>query len=85
VLPQAVSIRILLDHIDYMVIFLIGIDHVGISSDFDGVAVFAVGQMHPKPQCFTLELGRRGLFLKSKSPNFGAVKFTRVLDRYRES
>ena len=33
--PAAVSISDFLDHIDYMV-KLIGIDHVGISSDFDG-------------------------------------------------
>lgn len=33
--PEAVSVKDVVDHIDYMV-ELIGINHVGISSDFDG-------------------------------------------------
>ncbi len=33
--PEAVNVSDFVDHIDYMV-KLIGIDHVGISSDFDG-------------------------------------------------
>ncbi|NNC69955.1 MAG: membrane dipeptidase, partial [Flavobacteriaceae bacterium] len=58
-LPSAVNVTDLVDHIDYMV-DLIGIDHVGISSDFDGGG--GVDQWEDASQTFnvTLELVKRG-------------------------
>ena len=57
--PTGVTVTDFVDHIDYMV-NLIGIDHVGISSDFDGGG--GVGGWQDASETFnvTLELVKRG-------------------------
>jgi membrane dipeptidase len=57
--PQRATVKDLVDHIDY-VVKLIGIDHVGISSDFDGGG--GVDGWNGAAETFnvTLELVRRG-------------------------
>ena len=57
--PTGVTVADFVDHIDYMV-NLIGIDHVGISSDFDGGG--GVGGWQDASETFnvTLELVKRG-------------------------
>jgi len=57
--PEPVSVEDLVDHIDYLV-DLIGIEHVGISSDFDGGG--GVDGWNDASETFnvTLELVRRG-------------------------
>lgn len=57
--PPAVDIVDLVDHIDYMV-NLIGIDHVGISSDFDGGGGIVGWSDASETFNVTLELVRRG-------------------------
>jgi membrane dipeptidase len=57
--PEDVTVADFADHIDYAV-RRIGIDHVGISSDFDGGGGFS--DWHDASQCpnITIELARRG-------------------------
>jgi membrane dipeptidase len=57
--PEEVTVADFADHIDYAV-KRIGIDHVGISSDFDGGGGFS--DWHDASQCpnITIELARRG-------------------------
>jgi membrane dipeptidase len=57
--PDEVTVADFADHIDYAV-QRIGIDHVGISSDFDGGGGFS--DWHDASQCpnITIELARRG-------------------------
>ena len=65
------TVKDLVDHIDYAV-KLIGIDHVGISSDFDGGG--GVSGWNDAGETFnvTLELVRRG-YTEQKSKNSGAA------------
>src|SRR5262249_56278731 len=56
--PRA-TVKDFVDHIDYLV-KLIGIDHVGISSDFDGGGGIAGWNSSAQPFNVTLELVRRG-------------------------
>ena len=58
-LPTGVSVSDFVDHIDYMV-DLIGIDHVGISSDFDGGGGIAGWEDASETFNVTLELVKRG-------------------------
>jgi membrane dipeptidase len=58
-IPPAVSLSDFVDHIDYMV-KLIGIDHVGISSDFDGGGGVEGWDNASETFNVTLELVRRG-------------------------
>ena len=57
--PAAVDVSDFVDHIDYMV-ELIGIDHVGISSDFDGGGGIEGWADASETYNVTLELVRRG-------------------------
>ena len=57
--PEAASVADLVDHIDYMV-ELIGIEHVGISSDFDGGGGIEGWRDASETFNVTLELVRRG-------------------------
>lgn len=57
--PEGVSVIDFVDHIDYMV-DLIGIDHVGISSDFDGGGGIVDWNDASETFNVTLELVRRG-------------------------
>lgn len=57
--PAAVGVSDLVDHIDYMV-NLIGIDHVGISSDFDGGGGIEGWSDASETFNVTLELVKRG-------------------------
>jgi len=57
--PPAVDVSDFVDHIDYMV-ELIGIDHVGISSDFDGGGGIEGWSDASETFNITLELVRRG-------------------------
>lgn len=58
-LPGAVDVADFVDHIDYMV-DLIGLEHVGISSDFDGGGGVAGWDDASETFSITLELLRRG-------------------------
>ena len=57
--PPRASVRDLVDHIDYAV-DLIGVDHVGISSDFDGGGGILGWDSAVETFNVTLELVRRG-------------------------
>ncbi len=57
--PTGVAVSDLVDHIDYLV-NLIGIDHVGISSDFDGGGGIAGWEDASETLNVTLELVKRG-------------------------
>ena len=58
-LPTGVAVSDFVDHIDYMV-DLIGIDHVGISSDFDGGGGISGWEDASETFNVTLELVKRG-------------------------
>ena len=77
-LPPAVSVSDFVDHIDYMV-DLIGIDHVGISSDFDGGG--GVDGWNDASETFnlTLELVRRG-YTEDQIEKLWSGNLLRVLD-----
>ena len=69
--PPRATVKDFVDHIDYAV-KLIGIDHVGISSDFDGGG--GVDGWDGADETFnvTLELVRRG-YTEGRSPRCGAA------------
>ncbi|WP_416448268.1 dipeptidase [Leeuwenhoekiella sp. A2] len=77
-LPPAVNVSDFVDHIDYMV-DLIGIEHVGISSDFDGGG--GVEGWNDASQTFnvTLELVRRG-YTEDEIAKLWSGNLLRVLD-----
>ncbi len=77
-LPPPVSVEDLVDHIDYMV-ELIGIDHVGISSDFDGGGGIDGWQDAKETFNVTLELVRRG-YLEDEIEKLWGGNLLRVLD-----
>ena len=70
--PPRATVKDFVDHIDYAV-KLIGIDHVGISSDFDGGG--GVDGWNGADETFnvTLELVRRGYTEDRRSPRSGAA------------
>ena len=76
--PTGVTVADFIDHIDYMV-NLIGIDHVGISSDFDGGG--GVGGWQDASETFnvTLELVKRG-YSKEDIQKLWGENLLRVLD-----
>ena len=76
--PTGVTVADFVDHIDYMV-NLIGIDHVGISSDFDGGG--GVGGWQDASETFnvTLELVKRG-YSKEDIQKLWGENLLRVLD-----
>jgi len=77
-LPPAVDVGDLVDHIDYMVDF-IGIDHVGISSDFDGGGGIAGWSDASETFNVTLELVKRG-YTEAEIEKLWGGNLLRVLD-----
>ncbi|WP_222984160.1 dipeptidase [Flagellimonas meishanensis] len=76
--PPAVDVSDLVDHIDYMV-DLIGIDHVGISSDFDGGGGIAGWSDASETFNVTLELVKRG-YTEEEITKLWGGNLLRVLD-----
>ncbi|HUH47839.1 MAG TPA: dipeptidase [Arenibacter sp.] len=76
---EAVNVADFIDHIDYMV-KLIGIDHVGISSDFDGGGGIEGWADASETQNITLELVRRG-YSKNDIAKLWGENLLRVLDQ----
>lgn len=76
--PAGVTVADFVDHIDYMV-DLIGIDHVGISSDFDGGGGVTGWSDASETQNVTLELVKRGYSEEDIAKLWGE-NLLRVLD-----
>ncbi|MEX0290407.1 MAG: dipeptidase [Flavobacteriaceae bacterium] len=76
--PEAVNVSDFVDHIDYMV-KLIGIDHVGISSDFDGGGGIEGWSDASETFNVTMELVKRGYSEEEIEKLWGA-NLLRVLD-----
>ena len=76
--PAGVTVADFVDHIDYMV-DLIGIDHVGISSDFDGGGGITGWSDASETQNVTLELVKRG-YSKEDIAKLWGENLLRVLD-----
>ncbi|MBZ0326280.1 MAG: dipeptidase [Altibacter sp.] len=77
-LPPAVNVSDFVDHIDYLV-EKIGIDHVGISSDFDGGGGLEGWNDASETFNVTLELVRRG-YTESQIAQLWSGNLLRVLD-----
>lgn len=77
-LPPAVGVGDFVNHIDYMV-KLIGIDHVGISSDFDGGGGIAGWSDASETFNVTLELVKRG-YTEDEIEKLWGGNLLRVLD-----
>ncbi|GAB5473490.1 MAG: pyoverdine-tailoring dipeptidase-like protein PvdM [Maribacter sp.] len=77
-LPPAVAVTDFVDHIDYMV-ELIGIDHVGISSDFDGGGGIEGWSDASETFNVTLELVKRG-YTEAEIEQLWGGNLLRVLD-----
>ena len=80
--PKGVDVKDFVDHIDYMV-KLIGIDHVGISSDFDGGGGIEGWSDASETFNVTLELVRRGYTDIDIAKLWGG-NLLRVLDAVQE-
>ena len=80
--PEDVSVVDLVDHIDYMV-DLIGIDHVGISSDFDGGGGIKNWEDASETMNVTAELVRRGYSEEAIEKLWGG-NLLRVLNEVQE-
>ena len=80
--PPDVDVADFVDHIDYMV-DLIGLEHVGISSDFDGGGGVAGWDDASETFNVTLELVRRG-YSEEEIGMLWSGNLLRVLDRVRE-
>lgn len=76
--PEAVNVSDFVDHIDYMV-KLIGIDHVGISSDFDGGGGIEGWSDASETFNVTLELVKRG-YSEEDIAKLWSGNLLRVLD-----
>ncbi|PKA96431.1 membrane dipeptidase [Flavobacteriaceae bacterium MAR_2009_75] len=76
--PPAVNVSDFIDHIDYMV-DLIGIDHVGISSDFDGGGGIEGWRDASETFNVTLELVKRG-YTEEEIAKLWGENLLRVLD-----
>ena len=76
--PPAVNVSDFVDHIDYMV-DLIGIDHVGISSDFDGGGGIEGWSDASETLNVTLELVKRG-YTQEEIAKLWGENLLRVLD-----
>lgn len=78
-IPSAVNVEDFVDHIDYLVTKM-GIDHVGISSDFDGGG--GVDGWRDASETFnvTLELVRRG-YTEAEIAKLWSENLLRVLDQ----
>ena len=77
-LPPAVNVSDFIDHIDYLV-NKIGIDHVGISSDFDGGGGIEGWNDASETFNVTLELVRRG-YTEDQISKLWSENLLRVLD-----
>ena len=77
--PTGVTVADFVDHIDYMV-NLIGIDHVGISSDFDGGGGVAGWNDASETFNVTLELVKRG-YSEDDIRKLWGENLLRVLDQ----
>jgi membrane dipeptidase len=75
--PEAVTVADFVDHVDYAV-RRIGIEHVGISSDFDGGGWFSGWQNASESANLTAELVRRGYDRQETAALWGG-NFLRVL------
>lgn len=80
--PEEVGVADFVDHIDYAV-RRIGLDHVGISSDFDGGGWFAGWRNAAESPNLTAELVRRGYTREQIAALWGG-NFLRVLRRAEE-
>ena len=80
--PAAVSVADFVDHIDYMV-NLIGLEHVGISSDFDGGGGIEGWNDASETFNVTLELVRRG-YTEEQIGMLWSGNLLRVLDEVQE-
>ncbi len=80
--PAAVNVADFVNHIDYMV-KLIGIDHVGISSDFDGGGGIEGWEDASETFNVTLELVKRGYSEEDIEKLWGG-NLLRVLDQVQE-
>tara|TARA_R110000765_G_scaffold26938_7_gene65775 strand:- start:639 stop:1889 length:1251 start_codon:yes stop_codon:yes gene_type:complete len=80
--PQAVDVADFVDHIDYIV-NLIGLDHVGISSDFDGGGGIEGWSDASETPNVTLELVKRGYSVEEIAQLWGG-NLLRVLDEVQE-
>ncbi len=80
--PAAVSVSDLVDHIDYMV-ELIGVDHVGISSDFDGGGGIEGWSDASETFNVTLELVKRE-YTEGEIEKLWGGNLMRVLDEVQE-
>ena len=76
--PKGVAVTDFIDHIDYMV-KLIGIDHVGISSDFDGGGGIEGWSDASETFNVTLELVKRG-YTEEEIEQLWSGNLLRVLD-----
>lgn len=81
-LPPAVDVADFVNHIDYMV-DKIGIDHVGISSDFDGGGGIEGWSDASETFNVTLELVKRG-YTKEEIEQLWSGNLLRVLDRVQQ-
>ncbi|TMM57373.1 membrane dipeptidase [Maribacter algarum] len=81
-LPPAVDVGDFVNHIDYMV-KLIGIDHVGISSDFDGGGGIEGWSDASETFNVTLELVKRG-YTEDEIAQLWGGNLMRVLDEVQE-
>ncbi|MCV6630389.1 MAG: dipeptidase [Flavobacteriaceae bacterium] len=80
--PRRVSVVDFVDHIDYMV-KKIGIDHVGISSDFDGGGGIEGWDHAGETLSVTIELVKRG-YSKEDIAKLWGENLLRVLDEVQE-
>jgi membrane dipeptidase len=80
--PEGVSVKDFVDHIDYMV-GLIGIDHVGISSDFDGGGGIEGWSDASETFNVTLELVKRG-YTEEEIAKLWGGNLLRVLDEVQK-
>jgi membrane dipeptidase len=80
--PPDVDVADFVDHIDYMV-SLIGIEHVGISSDFDGGGGIAGWSDASETLNITLELVKRG-YTEAEISKLWSGNLLRVLDQVQQ-
>lgn len=80
--PEGVTVADFVDHIDYMV-KLIGIDHVGISSDFDGGGGIEGWSDASETFNVTLELVKRG-YTEEEIAKLWGGNLLRVLDEVQQ-
>tara|TARA_R110002020_G_scaffold21009_3_gene71283 strand:- start:40460 stop:41749 length:1290 start_codon:yes stop_codon:yes gene_type:complete len=80
--PAAVNVSDFVDHIDHMV-KLIGVDHVGISSDFDGGGGIEGWDDASETFNVTLELVKRG-YTEAEIEKLWGGNLLRVLDEVQE-